>query len=127
MEIFKISAFAIIALILVLIVKEQKKEIGVLIAIMATVMLAIYAITKLESVTKLLEDLINKSGINRDYLEIILKVIGIAYIVEMTKSICEDAGEKAIGTKVEIAGKIVMATLTVPILLGVIEVINKIL
>lgn len=57
----------------------------------------------------------------------ILKVVGIAYIVELTKDICIDAGEKALGTKVEMAGKIMIVAMTLPVITSVVEVINKLI
>ena len=127
MEVLKISAFAIISLVLIVLIKEEKKEIGVLCSITATVVLAIYAIVKLNDIVDLLNNLISKSGINTKYLEIVLKVVGLAYIIEFTKDICVDSGETALGNKVEVAGKILITVITIPMITSIVEVINKLI
>ena len=127
MEILKMSAFALVAVVIIVLIKQERKEIGVTISIIATTILAVYAIVQLNDIVNLLFDLISKVGVNAKYLEIILKVVGIAYIVELTKDVCIDSGETALGSKVEMAGKIVMVVMTIPIITGVVEVINKLI
>ncbi len=127
MEILKMSAFALVAVVIIVLIKQERKEIGVTISIIATTILAVYAIVQLNDIVNLLFDLISKVGVNAKYLEIILKVVGIAYIVELTKDVCVDSGETALGSKVEMAGKIVMVVMTIPIITGVVEVINKLI
>lgn len=127
MEILKVSAFALIAVVMIVLIKQEKKEIGVTISIFTTVVFAVYAIIKLEDVVNLIFDLVENAGVNAKYLEIILKVVGIAYIIELTKDVCVDSGESALGSKVEMTGKIIIVSMTIPIITGVIEVINKLL
>ena len=50
MEIFKIVAFAVVATVLVLVLKEQKKEISILLECMAAIGIMIYAISKMSGV-----------------------------------------------------------------------------
>jgi len=127
MEILKISGFALIATIIIVLIKQERKEIGVTISILAAVMLAVYAILKLDDIVSLVFELVANAGINSKYLEIILKVVGIAYIIELSKDICIDSGETALASKVEMAGKIMIISMTIPIITGVVEVINKLI
>lgn len=127
MEILKMSAFALMAVVIIVLIKQEKKEIGVTISILATAILAVYAVIELNDIVNLLFDLISKVGVNAKYLEIILKVVGIAYIVELTKDVCVDSGETALGSKVEMTGKVLMVAMTIPIITGVVEVINKLI
>lgn len=127
MEILKVSAFTLIAVVMIVLIKQEKKEIGVTISIFVAVVLAAYAIIKLENVVSLVFDLIEKTGVNAKSLEIILKVIGISYIIEITKDVCIDSGESALGSKIEMAGKIMIVSMTIPIITGVIDVINKLI
>ena len=127
MEILKISAFALVATVIIVLIKQEKKEIGVTISIFVAVIIAVYGIIKLEDIVNLIFDLAKNAGVNAKYLEIILKVVGIAYIIELTKDVCVDSGETALASKVEMTGKIMIVASTIPIISGVIEVINKLL
>lgn len=61
------------------------------------------------------------------YLQILLKVMGIAYIAEFGAQICRDAGEGTIAGKIEFAGKIFIVILAVPLISQVLESIGQLL
>lgn len=128
MDIFKIVAFSIVAVILITMLKSAKKDdFALVITIIASLMLFTYVLLKLESIIQLLTNLIDKSGINKDYLTILLKVTGISYIIELVTNICKDAGNNAIAAKMEMTGKISIVVLTIPILTSVIATVLEIL
>ena len=128
MDIFKIVAFSIVAVILITILKSTKKEdFALTLTVIASIILFAFVLLKLESITSLLENLINKSGINKDYLMLLLKDTGISYIIELTTNICKDAGNSSLASKVEMFGKISIVVLTIPILTSVINVVLDIL
>lgn len=125
MDIFKIVAFVVATVILVIILNDTKKEMAVILSIVAGLVILTSVLLELEGVLELLKNLINKAGVNSKYLEVILKVTGIAYIVEFCKNICIDSGQSALATKVELAGKISIAVLTIPIITTVVSVITE--
>ena len=61
MEVLKISAFAIIATVLIVLVKQEKKEIGIVVSILATILITIYGILKLDDVISLIYNLTSKT------------------------------------------------------------------
>ena len=124
MDVLKILGFGIISVILIVVLKEQKKEIALIMTIFACVILMLFAMTKMESVIGVIESLINKSGINKEFFLIILKVTGIAYLIEFGKNICIDAGQKAIATKLEMAGKVIILTISLPVISALVNVIS---
>ena len=65
----------------------------------------LFLITKIAEIISLLERLAVEGGINLIYLKTILKIIGIAYIAEFGAQITRDAGQGAIASKIELAGK----------------------
>lgn len=123
-DIFKIVAFAIISVVLILLLKEQKPEIALLLTIVSSIILLIFGLNKVSSVFELLNDLASKSGINSEFLKIILKVTIIAYIVEFGKNICMDAGQSSIATKLEMAGKVIIVVLSLPIISSLVNVLT---
>ena len=58
---------------------------------------------------------------------IILKVIGVAYICEFVSSVCKDAGESAVASKVEAGGKIIIVYLALPILTSLLDLLANFL
>ncbi len=75
----------------------------------------------------MLESIARSANINMMYLQTILKIIGIAYIAEFGAQIAKDAGQAAISTKIELAGKILILVMAIPILTAVIEMVLALL
>lgn len=127
MEIFQIVGLALIAAVLSVLLKNQRPEIALQISIVAGVIIFLMMISKISAVVTVLESLAEKVNIDVVYLSTILKIIGIAYITTFGAEVCRDAGESAIASKVEFAGKILIMILAVPILMAVLETILRIM
>lgn len=56
-----------------------------------------------------------------------IKIVGIAYIAEFGSEICKDAGQSAIATKIELAGKVIIAALAFPIIASLLDLIVRIM
>lgn len=123
MEIFKVVGFAIFSVIIIIVLKDQRPEISLILSIFTGIAIMLFAVSKLSSVIKVINDMIDNSGVNKEFLAIVLKVVGIAYIVEFGKNICIDAGQSAIATKLEMAGKIIIVVLTIPIITSLVNVL----
>ena len=92
MTLFKVIGFGIIAVSLVIILKNQRPEIALMCVVASSVIILIFVFDELKSVIDLINSLMQKSSIDSTYIKIILKVIGISYIIEFGKDICKDAG-----------------------------------
>lgn len=124
MEIIKILGVSIFAVIMIIILKGYRPEMALVLSIVTGIGIMLFAIYKMSSVINILNDLVTKSGINKDFLLIIIKVIGIAYIVEFGKNICIDAGQSSIATKLEMAGKVIIVVLTIPLISSLVNVLT---
>ena len=124
MEVIKIVGISIFAVIMIIILKNYRPEMALVLAIVTGIGIMLFAIYKMSSVINILNDLVTKSGINKDFLLIIIKVIGIAYIVEFVKNICIDAGQSSIATKLEMAGKVIIVVLTIPLISSLVNVLT---
>ena len=75
----------------------------------------------------MVQKIASNANVNTVYVETILKIIGVAYIAEFASQISKDAGQGAMAAKVELAGKIIILAMSIPILSVLIEtVINLI-
>ena len=124
MEVVKIVGVAIFAVIMIIILKSYRPEMALILSIVTGIGIMLYAIYKMTPVVNVLNDIVNKSGINTEFLMIIIKVIGIAYIVEFGKNICVDAGQTSIATKLEMAGKVIIVVLTIPLISSLVNVLT---
>ncbi|HBI03894.1 MAG TPA: stage III sporulation protein AD, partial [Paenibacillaceae bacterium] len=68
-----------------------------------------------------------QANLNMIYLDTILKIIGIAYIAEFGAQVTRDAGQGAIASKIELAGKVLIMVMAIPILSLIVETIVRLL
>jgi len=127
MDIFKVVIVGILAAVLVVILREEKPEIAVAVSIVTGLVIFVFLITKLNSVITILRYFANKANIDVLYFSTILKVIAIAYITEFGAQICRDAGAGSIAAKIELAGKVLIMVVAIPILAALLDVVTKII
>ena len=127
MEVIKIIGVAFVALIIVVIMKQYRPEFAIYVSLIAGAIILFLVLDKLTGVIGLLQNIASKANINSKYLGLLLKITGIAFLSEFAISICQDAGEGAIATKVEIGSKIIIIAMSIPIISSLLEVIINIL
>lgn len=127
MEVVQIIGIALIALIIIVILKQYRPEFTIYVSIITGVLILVLVMDELTGVISLLQDLANKTNINSQFLGLLLKITGIAFLSEFAVSICQDAGEGAIASKIEIGSKIIIIAMSIPIISSLLEVILKIL
>lgn len=127
MEIIKIVSFAFISLFIVGIFKGRREDLAIQISLVCGILIFLTMLSKISAVLSLLQEISNKANIDMVYMSTIFKILGIAYLATFCSEICKDAGQGSIGSKVEFAGKILILVLAIPILLGVLQTILKIM
>ncbi|GIM27952.1 stage III sporulation protein AD [Clostridium polyendosporum] len=127
MLIIKIVSFCFITLFLYLILKEQKSETAIYVSIVAGILIFLILVPQISEIINFIKDIATKANIDIIYIEIVLKIVAIAYLTSFCSEICKDAGAGSIATKVEFSGKIIILVLAIPILMAVLESILKIM
>jgi len=120
MEIFGIVGIAILTLALSFIFKELKKEYAVFVMIIGGIIITIWALVRIYPVINYIQELTNLSDLS-EYFVVILKALGISFIVQIAADICRDFGENSLAGKVEFAGKASILIIVLPILQSVIN------
>lgn len=116
MEIVKIALIGIVASVLVVAIKQKQPEIGMQVSIVAGLIIFIYAFDYLVTAVDYIRDIVTKYDIPYESIMIVLKIIGIAYICEFAVQILKDTGESSLASKVELAGRVFIIVLSLPII-----------
>ncbi len=127
MEIVKIIGVAFIATFIIVLLKQYKPEFVIHVSILAGIIIFGMVVFKLSSIIELLQSLSNKLGVNSKFFMILIKITGIAYLSEFAVNVCKDSGETAIASKVEVAAKIIIIGMSIPIVAALLETIINIL
>ena len=127
MEVVKIVGIAFISLIIIIILKQYKPEFAIYISIVTGIIILLLVFDRLTGIIELLKTLANRTSINSQFLMLLIKMTGIAFLSEFAISICKDSGEAAIASKIEIGTKIIIISMSIPIISSLLEIILKIL
>lgn len=127
MEIIKIIGIALVALIIIILLKQYKPEFTIYISLLTGVLILILVMDELTGIMNLIQTIASKSSINQQFLTILIKITGIAFLSEFAVSICKDSGEGAIASKIELGSKIIIISMSIPILSSLLEIILKVL
>ncbi len=126
-DIVKIIGVGLLAVIIIIILKQYRPEFAIYASMIAGMIILFLVIDKLAGVINLLTNLSNKASINTQFLSVILKITGIAILIEYATSISKDSGEIAVANKIELGGRIVIIAISIPIISSLLETIIKIL
>ncbi|OWZ84028.1 stage III sporulation protein AD [Natranaerobius trueperi] len=127
MDIIQIVGFGFIATVLIVVVRQYKKELAVLLSMAAGIMIFLYLLSPLKSVLDILEELTLQADLDFAYFDTLLKIVGIAYITEFGAQVCKDADEGAMAKKIELGGKIAIMLMAVPLVVMILETVLTLL
>ena len=123
----EIYTFVIAAIITAVISTSLKKDNPAFAIFIVLVMSVIIFITLLPHITTVF-DIINEIGSQIDtsseYLLIVMKIIGIAYVAEFGSQICTDAGEVTLAASVNLAGKVLIMVISAPVITALLRQIT---
>lgn len=121
MEIWQIVGLALIVTVMSVVLKQIRPEIALQLTILAGASIFILILSKIKIIVELLQTLADQANISSYYLLIILKIVGVAYLAEFGAQICRDAGENSLATKIELAAKVGVIVLAIPIIVAITE------
>ena len=127
MSVLTIGILGIAGALLAVELKGLKGEYGIYLVAAVGLVIFFYGVTKLKTVIETIRQVQSYIRLNRMYLEVLLKMIGITYIAEFSSGICKDAGYGSLGSQIEIFGKLSVLAVSMPILLALLDTVQQIL
>ena len=119
--ILQIIGIALLVVILSFIFRELKKEYAVMLLVAGGIIITLWGIAQINPVMNYIRELTDEGDIS-EYFSVILKVLGISFVVQIGADICRDFGEASIASKIEFAGKAVILAVVLPVLRSVISI-----
>ena len=127
MEILKIIGIGIITCVVVIIIKQIKPEFALVALIAGSVIMLVYIFDYFVNILDVFANIVNKTGINSKLFAIILKIIGVGYLIEFSANICSDSGNPAIADKIILGGKLLILILAMPIVTNLLDIIVELI
>lgn len=123
----KIVIISVAAIFLAMVAGAYKKEYSFLIVLCAALLIFSYGISRIQVIADRIQSFEQEVNLPGEYVSILLKMVGIAYLSQFAASLCRDAGQGAVAGQVSFAGKISMLLVSLPILEGLVKTIGEIL
>lgn len=127
LEILQTVGIGVLATILVIVIRQYRPEIALQLSLVVGLIIFLLVLGQIRPIIDVIEQLSSQANINLVYLGTILKIVAIAYITEFGAQICRDADVGIIASKIELAGKVLITVLAIPILVAIMETIMKLL
>lgn len=105
-----LSAVAVIA------VRRYAPEYAMVISLVAGSIVLVALILTSSGLFSKVEDIFESSGLDSGIFKTVLKCLGICYITNFAVDVCRDFGQTSLGSKIELAGKISVTVLTLPMI-----------
>ncbi len=120
----KIAAIGLVTMFLGIVLGKMKPEYGLCVILGGSTLIFILGMQKVQEILETLEAIRRYAGIQPEYIKILLKILGIAYIAEFTSSLCKDAGQTAIAGQIDFASKVSMLVLSMPVLVSLLKMVG---
>ena len=114
-DIFKICAMCIISLVLLVMLKGVNDRMSLMLKLCITVVLFAACIWRILPVVTYVNDLFDKSQVS-EYASVLIKALAISLVSHICATVCRDAGEGSIAYFAELAGRVQMLILAIPII-----------
>ncbi|MBR7159446.1 MAG: hypothetical protein IKD20_00245 [Clostridia bacterium] len=114
-------------MIIINLVSKYNPDFSIIATVVAGIILLVSIVGYFTDIVDKFEQIVSATGINDDIFSVVLKVVGLSYITQFSADICKDFGVNSIAQKVELAGKIAIFTVALPIVSGMISIVMDLL
>lgn len=126
-EVARIAGIGIIFSVLLVYLRKESAPFGAQAAVAFVVLVLLILLQPIRQVIDAFTALAREAQVSSVYLALVLKAVAIAYITSFSAELSRDAGEDAIGAAVELAGKVFILILSVPVIAAIMDALIRLL
>lgn len=123
----KIAGFVLISLLLILFLKETKREFSIILAAACGIILFVTVADDLYDIVTKIYDLSTQADNINTYISLMMRILGISLIAQFVADLCRDSGENALASQTETASKVLILIMTLPLFETVINIVTGLL
>lgn len=127
MEVFKVVIIGVVCTIVIVYLKNVNSDFVMPVTICSGILILCLTLSYVNDFIDLFKTIAENSGLDSSIFKIILKIVAISYLVEFSATLIEDFGLKSLADKVVFAGKILILTMSAPIIESLINVVSNLL
>lgn len=122
-----IAALCLMGTVLCKLLGDYNKSYALALTLAICVVVTLLVLSYIQPVISAVESLFDRAGVNSAYPKILFKALGICYVTQFATDICKDSGENAIATQLELAGKVALLLLALPLFEGLLEIVERLI
>ncbi len=123
MEIFRIAAIALITAFCVLVLRDIKSELAVLVGFAGGIIVLLSVVDYFSDIFSVISDIAKRAGLATSVVTLLFKIIAVGYIAEYSASLIEDVGLSSLADKVTLAGKLIIVASSIPVVVELFDFI----
>ena len=123
-SILKIALAGVVISMLIVLLKGMQSQMVPLLTVAGSVLLLFCVLNMASGTVEAIKKLFDNSELSSETVKSVIKIIGAAYIVEFSSSICRDMGENSVASKIEAAGRVFIVMMAVPWAATLIETVK---
>lgn len=127
MELLKVLILGMILSIITVLLKQIKPEYSLICIIVGSIILIAYILSGITTIFDYFSKIVDKTGIDETLFTTLLKIIGVGYLIEFSAGVCIDSGNSSIADKIVLAGKILIFTLSMPIITNLFNLVLELI
>lgn len=104
-----------------LLFRNERREFAVAVGAVTAVMLLLLGAEAFSGIGKTFEKICASYGVSTALLPAVLKILGISYLTEFGVGLSRDAGQNAIASNLELCGRILILSCTLPSSIALLE------
>lgn len=115
MKIVSVAGICITAAVMCKLFSDSGKEYALYIKLAAAAAVMSMIIIFVSPIAETVRSIYSRAGADEEYLTVLFKALGICYITQFTCDVCKDSGENALAAQAELAGKISLMIIALPL------------
>ncbi len=126
-DIYSVVGLAIVGAVLSLVLRQYRPEYSIVVALCTSVIILIAVLSAMQEIIDTVQNLLTRANIEGEFAQVLFKSLGICVVAQLAADACRDAGESAIATKVEMAGKVAVLVVSLPLFSELISISARLL
>ena len=119
----KTALLGILTIVIAMAMKQGRAEFGTFVSLSGSILIAWVAVSLLDGMMRSFERISKLLPMEKEYIVLMLKMIGVTYLSEFASSLCRDAGYSAVAGQIELVGKLTILSIGMPIMFALFETI----
>ena len=127
MNIIAVIGIGIIAAIICIMLRQIRPEFALLVSLITGIFILFALFADITEAINRVFQLIRQADVSSGYAAVLLKALGLCFITQIACDTCKDAGESAISAKIEMAGRVAVLIISLPLFEQVLNIVQSLI